>query len=167
MMKKLMVLSLVLAVASLANAGLTLVDLGGGAVGIASDAKGAWDGYFASSSNLVIVESGLTAEGNKNLSFVENLGPQKGSDLALPELGSFNMLWVNVASSNSADPVVEGTHFSALFSGVTFGDKDMGLGRVDLLSNDLSSVLATLYVVPEPMTMGLLSLGALFIRRRK
>ena len=66
-----------------------------------------------------------------------------------------------------ANPILLGDWAVISTSAPMWGDVDMGRGKIEILSEDYSEVLATLYVVPEPMTMGLLSLGALFLRRRK
>jgi hypothetical protein len=42
----------------------------------------------------------------------------------------------------------------------------MGLGRIDVIAYDLSGILATAYVIPEPASMLLLGLGGLFLRRK-
>lgn len=166
MMKKLMVLSLVLAVAGLANASLALVDLGAGVVGIESSDAKAWAGVLVWSDSLVLVSDGFTANGNGGLSETTEFGKLNGSDIGYDGLGAIVAKQIAPGGTPSA-PILEGLQWTSEFAGVTFGAEDMGLGQVVLLNEDLSTVLGTLYVVPEPMTMGLLSLGALFIRRRK
>jgi len=162
MMKKLMVLALVLAVAGLANAGLVLT----GAGVVANFASDNGDPYVA---NLVaeqgvnVLAFGLTPAGLKDLSFVTDYGMVTGADIGAA-LGNIRVIQFSAASS-TAGALEAGLHFTATT------DKELltqGAGpRVFLMSEDFSQVLGTLYTIPEPMTMVLLGLGGLFLRKKK
>ncbi len=173
MMKKLMVLSVVLAAAGLASAALVNISLvpEGNAVGVNSDSSSAWVGMIAWSSDLEVIEYGFTPGGAKNLSSNDDFGNQNRADFGWGD-GQARVVQIIAGSSVAEDPLVPGIQWIATFNlapGQYFSKEDMGLGlgRVDLYSEDITTLLDTVYVVPEPMTMGLLGLGALFLRRRK
>ena len=163
-MKKLLVLSLVVGMASLASAALSL-SVAGDTVAVVSDndqAYGAWLVYSAGLPGTVA----LTAGGDLDLSFLDDYGVNDGADLGFAELGSVQVYNFSVGSA-IVGAIEPGTHLTAQFAGFQFGDVDMGLGHVNLLDNDLTTVVASAYVVPEPATMVLLGLGALVLRKRK
>jgi hypothetical protein len=79
---------------------------------------------------------------------------------------TFDPWWSFEAKSfNPEAPIVPGAHFTVDFTaGQELGDVVIGLYAFDgvtLLEE------ATITVVPEPMTLGLLGLGGLFLRRRR
>lgn len=164
-MKKLLVLSLVLAVAGLASAGLTLTAAGGKNLTVASDNSAA---YVANLAFVLPVDAtviALTPAGNQNLSYLTDAGVFSGGDLGL-DAGKMYHLFSFSAASSVQGALQPGIHLNAT------ANEDLlpqGLvAGVHLLSEDLSTVLGTLYIpqIPEPMTMGLLGLGALFLRKR-
>lgn len=173
MMKKLMVLSVVLTAAGLVSAALVNVSLvpEGNTVGIHSDSDQPWAAIIAWDADLEVIEWAFTPKGDKNLSDLMDFANQNRADFGWGD-GQVRVLQVAPASSDTADMLVPGIQWQVKFNlapGQYFSKEDMGLGlgRVDLISEDFSTFLDTVYVVPEPMTMGLLGLGALFLRRRK
>lgn len=173
MMKKLMVLSVVLAAAGLASAALVNVSLvpEGNTVGIHSDSDLAWPAIIIWDADLEVIEWAFTPKGDRNLSKTKDAGTWERAEFGWGE-GLIRMLQVNAGSSDPANKPEPGIQWQVKFDlapGLYFSKEDMGLGlcRVDLISEDFSTFLDTVYVVPEPMTMGLLGLGALFLRRRK
>jgi hypothetical protein len=164
MMKKLMILALVVGMASLASAGLSLDIAVPGQVSAASDGADAYVGWITWSSELAVVSHGLTA-GAGSLAWADDYSVNNGGDLGQPSIGSVYV--INFGPGSVTGDLVAGSHYTVEFAGVQFGAIDNGLGRVDLISEDLSTIIATTYVTPEPMTMALLGLGGLFLRRRK
>lgn len=172
MMKKLMVLSMVLAVAGLSSAALVNISLApeGNTVGIYVDSHLSTVGVVVWDAHLEVIEWAFTPKGDGNLSNVMDAGNLNRADFGWGD-GQVRVLQVNPAS-DVADPLEPGVQWIVTFNlapGQYFSKEDMGLGlgRVDLYAEDMATLLDTVYVVPEPMTMGLLGLGALFLRRRK
>lgn len=159
-MKKLMVLSLVLAVCGLANAGLALV-ANDNVANVASDNGSSYAAFIVWKADLPVVGFGLTAAGNKDLSFDEAV------DAAELGFGGATARYFSAASSTGA--LAAGNHYAVEFApSVQLFDQGNSANEAAwLLDGDSLEVLGTLYTVPEPMTMGLLSLGALFLRKRK
>ncbi len=173
MMKKLMVLSVVLAAAGLASAALVNVSLApeGNTVGIHADSDQPWAAVIFWDADLEVIDWAFTPKGDRNLSGVMDFGNQNRADYGWGD-GQVRVLQVNATSTDVANMLEPGVQWIVKFDlapGQYFSKEDMGLGlgRVDLISEDFSTFLGTVYVVPEPMTMGLLGLGALFLRRRK
>lgn len=173
MMKKLMILSLVLAVTGVSSAAIAPITLvpEGNAVGINCDDQWPWIAIISWDVDLEVVEWAFTPKGDKNLSKVLDFANQNRADFGWGD-GQVRVLQVTAASSEDKDMLEPGIQWQVKFDlapGQYFSKEDMGLGlgRVDLISEDFSTFLGTVYVVPEPMTMGLLGLGALFLRRRK
>jgi len=173
MMKKLMVLSVVLAAAGLASAALVNVSLvpEGNTVGIHSDSDLAWPAIIIWDADLKVIDWAFTPKGERNLSKTEDAGNQNRADFGWGD-GQARVLMLTAGSSDKTNMLEPGIQWQVKFDlapGLYFSKEDMGLGlgRVDLISEDFSTFLDTVYVVPEPMTMGLLGLGALFLRRRK
>lgn len=171
-MKKFMVLSLALAVVGLANAGLDLTTIPGMSYEVDTVAKT------------------VTISGTGVVGFIFNLAPDAGVVTGAEVSSAFGTM-----RDNGTDPVGEGmtTHAAGswiMVSGVNtapvtgvlavvsytgnpteltffheqefwYGDSgvDFGAGAVDLAGYTI--------VVPEPMTLGILGLGALFLRKRK
>ena len=165
MMKKLMVLSLVLAVAGLANAGLVL-EVVGNNISVLLE---------SSSPNLIGYELGVRVNGGLLDASAVNLNPSGKFWMAAP---------VKVASKTNDQqfvvtagdiPMFGGQGLSApnyVLSGLTFDGATLielvAIGDVNIGGvTTTGGVVLDSFVVPEPMTMGLLSLGALFLRRRK
>lgn len=167
-MKKLLVLALVLSVASLATAGLTL-GTAGSTASIVSDNADAYNIAISWTSTLDVASAGLTAMAAAgNLSEVQDFGVNDmGAAFGLPQLGIQQVYAVNVASS-TAGVLQPGAGYEVTFNGIAgFGETDMGMGQVNLIDSTSGALVASAYVVPEPATMALLGLGALVLRRKK
>jgi len=74
-------------------------------------------------------------------------------------------LWLfQAVSFNPSDPVVAGDHFSIDYTAMD----DNSLVTVTLYDFDANPIqVAQIQNTPEPLTLGLLGLGGLFLRRRK
>lgn len=161
-MKKLLVVMLVLGLASAANADLSLVGAdavsnlpvgGSGAVNVASDADGGYACWLEIPDlGIATYTVDFTAGGNPNGDSVVN--EYAGYD------GWFEVI---VASLNPSAPVVAGDHIVANITGVAMGETVL-----NLYADDGATLLDSIpVVVPEPMTIALLGLGGLFLRRRR
>lgn len=162
-MKKILVLMLVLGIASMATAGL-VVTQDGSTLTISTDEDYALNpldtGQFLG--QLVVNEAGsldgtstILVEGLKVGGYVAmlyNSMPASSFGLGGPELIDWSYMVITDASVTNlglGDVLSYGT--TGLVSGVLYDDS--------------GNVLATF--IPEPMTIGLLGLGGLFLRRRK
>lgn len=161
-MKKLMVLALVLGFVGLANAGLSIsapkTDLLPGEVAtitVTSDHGNAWLGY------LVLADGGVGALADGIAVAAGDLG----AAIAYTEAGFGTGFEITTASS-TVGGLKPGTQWTFNFSSA-----DAGVANV-LMYDDAAGYSAPVSaiaftVIPEPMTMGLLALGGLFIRRKK
>jgi hypothetical protein len=164
MMKKVLALLLVLGWASGASAALTFVDVPtdpinigesiaitlnnsedgsyGGWLEITDQAVGDYDG------DPVFTTTGDPAGGSSLTTYVEYPGWYEFS----------------VASTDPANPIVAGDHLVINIAGLSEGTTTL-----NLYASDGTTLLesASITVVPEPMTIALLGLGGLFLRRRK
>ncbi|AQT67068.1 hypothetical protein STSP2_00208 [Anaerohalosphaera lusitana] len=161
MMKKLMVLALVLGIGSMAAAGLSVVAPEEIQVGdtvtvqIVSDDGLQYDGYIS-------VDLGGAAVWS---------GDDTMTDITVPAStttfygtygdGSF---WAFTNSDTSVtDALTPGTGFEFGLTGAA-----EGTATLTLYNSGFSPIsTSTVNVVPEPMTLGLLGIGGLFLRRRK
>jgi hypothetical protein len=183
MMKKLLVLALVLSMATIANAGLTFVtstgvtevtagqqvtinlvtDAGTSIMGFGFDAvvgSGVASGgaiaqpaIFQSRTNGPMnyapgVLAAYTYASNTDTPSVYTTGIVYSFNLVIPALPASTNIVINTMSDG--DLYLDAAYFAA------------GVGEVDGNFNAL-----TLHVTPEPMTLSLLGLGGLFLRRRK
>ena len=163
-MKKLLVLTLVLAVASGASAALTLVDVPTDPIDIGDSIAilvnnsddGAYSGWLQITDQAVADYDGdpvFTTAGNPN--------GDSGLDVFAEYPGWYQF---TVASFDAANAIVAGDHIQVNISGISEGSSVLGLydsDGVTLLDS------ATINVIPEPMTIALLGLGGLFLRRRR
>lgn len=163
-MKKLVVLTLVLAVASGANAALTLVDVPTDPINIGESIAilvnnsddGAYSGWLQITNQAVADYDGapvFTAAGDT--------AGQSTMELYVDEPGWYTF---TVSSLDPANPIVAGDHIQVNIVGISEGSSVLGLydsDGVTLLDS------ATVNVIPEPMTIALLGLGGLFLRRRR
>jgi hypothetical protein len=160
-MKKLLILMLVLGLASAANAVVTLggdteVDLGGTCtVTIVSSDTTMWGGYIE---QLEYLMTGVVATSNAGEQAVVNYAPEGYADTYELEAKD---------TTDPFDSVVAGIQFNVTVSAGSLVEDDTIL--LTLYDTDWSTVIdtATVTVVPEPMTIALLGLGGLLLRRRK
>jgi len=158
-MKKLLVLTLVLGLSGIASAAVSLspsetsVDLGATVtISVVSDTTDAYGGWL---------DLGQKLDGSwGDLQILGAAGADASKDFGFDPWWSFE-----AKSFNPDAPIEAGAQFTVDFTaGQTEGDVVIGLYAFDgttLLQE------ATIHVVPEPMTLGLLGLGGLFLRRRR
>ena len=163
-MKKLLVVMLVLGLASAANAGLALEGVQAELANLPLDAStdvlvgNDEDGPYACwleipDLDIATYEVSFTEAGNPN-----------GDSMVNEYAGYEGWFEIIVASLNPSAPIVAGDHIVAAITGVTMGDTALNL------YDDSGAVLLgtqAVHVIPEPMTIALLGLGGLFLRRRR
>ena len=168
-MKKLVVLMLVVGMASLASAAFTVSDqsvLVGGtvAIGIENDIAD------ADLSNFFV---GLVGA-NASWDMTENIySPPVPGSLATYQsnmyygdaLGTGELLWYSTLSGPVVDKYGVGTLADFGLSADAVGTVDINLYDGNLSLLDTATV--TITDIPEPITMALLGLGGLFLRRKK
>ena len=159
-MKKLLVLALVLSVASLASAGLSLTP---GASGFTVDSDvnvGAFAFVAVEASIVGDLDLTALADGG-SLSFINSYGLVPAGGF-VPSILVDTYVWeINVAGAPT--PVDAGA-WAQYTSDQIFAT---GEGAAWLVADDAATILGTLAAVPEPTTMALLGLGALVLRRKK
>jgi hypothetical protein len=185
MMKKLLALMLVLGISSVAGAALTLdvglreMDIGDTqAIGVAGD--GATDPPLTV---YLMVEGPASIDGGTNQYpggglegyddaevlaaglgvSVPELIAQFAEFVAMPDLSDVSM--ITLAAGAIPMPALEGT----LVSDITLTGNAEGLATLTLLGDDFATVYDSVdvTVIPEPVTIALLGLGGLFLRRRR
>lgn len=168
-MKKLMVLTLVLGVAALANAGLVYqIDganyVGGEVVKVAAgEVKIA---VFNTAEQAAAFEiGGVVLNGAASYTGAEVFGANLPGSWSTTDFG-FNDGYGNVYGISYDSPAVSNTKAGKLFEYILkFDGPDATFQMIDQNWNGM--VPAISLVIPEPITMGLLALGGLFIRRKK
>ena len=168
-MKKVLVVMLVLGLASAANAALDLGVSAGppdnvipepgmtGTWTIASGADGAYQGWIE------IVDPGVAMVVEAGLGFAPGGNPNGDSSQAYwPDYGE----WYEfaVVSLNPDDPIVAGDHILVELIGMAEGETTMNVYEYDGVTLVASTPVV---VMPEPVTIALLGLGGLFLRRRR
>jgi len=170
MMRKLLVLALVLGIASAANAVLIQVDgsdpgpsieIGEGVtavITVVSEDASSWLGY-------IIVEEGGT--GALSNAVAQDAAGDLGAASAYTEAGWGAGYELTIAMSPGGAPAIAvGPQFTLDFTGGEVGQTATISLFVDPeFGTPVDSV--TITIVPEPMTVILLGLGALLLRRRK
>jgi len=174
-MKKLLVLALVLSMATLANAGLSIVGVPAGPIlvgqtftmSIVSDATisagvGEWAGWgLVTETSLAGIAGGVTPVSDPGFAIFDGVAAGAGFT---PPAGTEGVSGTILAVNG---PVAAGT----LFSSITFTAQAAGLANITLVGTmdyaELTNIAAgSILITPEPMTLGLLGLGGLFLRRR-
>ncbi len=164
-MRKLLVLFLVLGLASAANAMLiTVDDLEGesfevgitSTITVVSEDTSSWLGY-------IIVEDG-GAGSLENVVILDAAG-NKASAGPYTEVSWGTGFELTAASTGDPPPVAAGTQFSLNYVGEVGDTATISLFVDPEYTTPVASVNVT--VVPEPMTIILLGLGGLFLRRRR
>jgi len=161
-MKKLLVLVLVLAVSAIANADLVgSLTLDEGIVSLNIMGSPA-DPFYAIAIQGAGTLSGFAAPALVG-SDVAGSPAMSFAGLDLVETYGNGVIWTFVDSS---DPYVfpDGTWLTAVLSGAVAGDVITGY-QYDA-ENDAFIALGSVTIVPEPITVALLGLGGLFIRRK-
>jgi hypothetical protein len=162
MMKKLLVLTLVLGIASLANAGFSLAADGTTVTMVGADN----DTYAGTTFNLICVDSATTTTPTINYNggvapstITANMGFAANWEayIGLPA-GSVKSVWV-IELADSAEPY-------ELLNGTLVTANMAGAGTV-YLRTAAGAAIDSITVVPEPATLALLGLGALVLRRKK
>jgi len=169
-MKKLLVLLMVLGLASSAQASLSIT-LGAGTIGIgettsavvSSSNSDNWQGYIVLSEDQVNWYDPIAASFDGSWSFHTTAGAGCVGDKGLVSMYSVGVYELDAVGTAPAPEA--GDQFSRNIIGVQAGTIYVGLQ--DLSYVPIEGTLQTLVVTPEPMTLALLGLGGLFLRRRK
>ena len=169
-MKKLLTLVLVLAVASLANAGLS-ISYDGAAITLSSDTAldGGLNNILGIIGDAQFGDFTLRTENVPNTAAVITMYTgTEAVGMGLPYTGQFvTVLWSN-GGDDILTPSPAGFWLSAALSGYTLGTEishDIQIDLGDGNANPMQSIYLT--AVPEPITMALLGVGGLFLRRKK
>jgi hypothetical protein len=157
MMRKALVLLLVLGLASAATAGPSIVEqelAGSGALTIANDADGAYSVW------LEIGDLGVADYAGDPV-FLGAGNPNGDSSMATyPDYPGWYE--VVVSSFNPENAIVAGEHVT-----VNIAYSGAGETVLNLYADDGATLLDSATILPEPMSLMLLGLGGLFLRRRK
>jgi hypothetical protein len=163
-MKKLLTLLLVLSLASTASAALslggatTVVQGGTAIVTISSDNANAWTAYVDDTDGSVGTLGAVTA--------VTAL-PAAGDDAAVVLTAGYAYA-IDAADAGEPFNIASGIQFNLTVSAGSHAVDDVI--TITLYADDWSEVIdtqAVTVITPEPMTIALLGLGGLFLRRRK
>ena len=159
-MKKILVLMLVLGITSMASAGLTLagpttVGLGGTVtLQVVHDGSAAVVDGLDYGNVYVTPTSAVTA-----IAWTSNMS-QGGMSAITDYLATYGYFYVIGANTPTENKLLAGTW-------VNFDISAGALPGGSVIAITLLGVPHDVTVIPEPMTIGLLGLGGLFLRRRK
>lgn len=175
MMKKMLILTLILGMASIANAGIVVVTPDGINASIETDPIG--DVVPMQAHFVGVVGPGSVSP---TLLYPGNLAEFTDYTGADPDLtAAVDAAIAAYAAADPGDDLVGGAS-TQIFFGAYFDSKDpadpvvgqlvdlAGTGEYEvyLMLDDISAAYSGVHV-PEPITLGLLGLGGLFLRRRK
>jgi hypothetical protein len=180
MMKKFLVILAVMAVAPLATAGLmieldqndvlpgtvvtaTVVQDAGNVAGSGGEMTIAVDAEISSTADLT---AGFAEGGTWLWGFNGGIAIADG-DVWFAKVPTPGFGTPGVGSTSATGAAYEGTVAFTIVAPDQMGDYDLVWGGVWDGEDMTGAIGATLTVVPEPITIGLLGLGGLFIRRRK
>jgi len=163
-MKKWFALVLVLGLVSGANAALTLVGVPTEPIGIgeivtitvANDVGGSYSGWLE-------IETPAVADFASDPEFTPAANPSGMSEIKLwPEFGASYEF--SIISFPPSPAIGAGEHVVVHLVGVSEGST-----QLSLYASDRTTLLdqCTIAVIPEPMTVALLGIGGLLLRRRK
>jgi hypothetical protein len=164
MMKRLSVLMLVLGVASGAHAALGLIDAPTDPINIGQTVTllvnnsegGAYEAWLEIPNQVVADYDGdpvFTAAGD----------PAGNSQLTTVE-GFPGWYQATLASFDPANPILAGDHIEVKIVGISEGTTALNLYEADGVT---IADTASITVIPEPVTIALLGLGGLLLRRRR
>ena len=160
-MRKIVTLILILSIASMASATVTLVQSSitiventTGILQVTSDDTNGWTGYVGSARPTDEITAVATAAAGGDSSVTAEAGYP----------GEYKII---TKDASSPFTIVSGVQWN-----VTVGDGGLTDGNsytFILYDNDYTSQLdtATVYIIPEPATIALLGLGGLLLRKRK
>ena len=168
-MKKVLVLMLVLGMASMASATLTLggpTTANPGDVVTITVSSDATDSYYT----YLGIGSVAGGPGWATDDAVGSMAMPVATANAGPAASvMLSSSWMVTAAATPPDVITPGVHFNAevtIASGASIGDTytiaTTTLGNYNTCDQEM-----TITVIPEPMTLGLLGLGTLLLRRRK
>jgi hypothetical protein len=158
-MKKLLVLVMVLGMVSMANAALTDIlsdielHLSGttlSVVGVDAGAESSWS------------QAGLYVNSGGNVSSPLNSYAAAGDLRAIQQWTGWNGVDITIGQG-MGDPITTGVWFDMAYDGDVGDTFDI----YDYTQSTTTTPVGTLSVIPEPVTIALLGLGGLFLRRRK
>lgn len=162
-MKKLLVLTLVLGAAGIASAGFQVT--APAQVGLNEDFQIVIYGALADMAAPISggVYGNLMAKGGAKTQAAGNLG----AVIEYPEYGGWDFIIGDIDDGNPGNQPAGGDWITFMFT-APGQETTIELGVFDYaVSFDTPVYNLRIPVIPEPMTLGLLSLGALFLRRRK
>jgi hypothetical protein len=161
-MKKMLTLVLVLAMASLASAAVTMsvssdtvVQGGNVTISVYSDDDAAYRKYLD------------MVTGTATLGSV-TIHPSAGADASVADFSVLPGYYdLELTAVDFAATPVAGLHFSVIATAIGSVGETFTIELLNGDTYDLEMSEMVTIVVPEPMTMALLSLGGLFLRRKK
>jgi hypothetical protein len=169
MMKRLVALLLVFGLASTANAVMLQIDGASAAyiaieegttslITVVGEDASSWLGYL-------VIEQGGTGV-LSDVAILPAAGDLAAASPYVEEGWGAGYMLSTAAGPDSSTPISAGSQFNVNFSGGTLGET----AKISLyLDPEYTTPVASINVsiIPEPMTIALLSLGALFLRKRK
>ncbi len=165
-MKKLLILTLVFGMASTANALIVQLGAGGATNGAGVDMITTLSAIeVVSDSSAVPYVMYLFAPDVAQLDITGVVArPAAGTESLVEDLldalGPGTHLW-GIQAVDMSPPL------TSIVAGIQFDAATAGLGTMQLLTEDLGTVLDSVTVIPEPASMLLIGLGGLLLRRRR